>query len=175
MNKDNRKRKMAIGAVVAAGMTTGAMAVVPSSEAPKQEANPEVELTAADQVVIEGEQVDFDQLIAQLPPQVRNDRVRLMYGVRPKMYGPPPRRPDVTDKVDTVGSQIIKIASGIAKVPTHRVSLGSRLQEDLSMNKVAYMELIIAIEREFNIVVTEEAFNSMKTVGDVVNYIKSVK
>lgn len=174
MNKDNKKRKMAIGAVVAAGMTTGAMAVVPSSETPKQETNPEVELTAADRVVIEGEQVDFDQLVAQLPPQVRNDRVRLMYGVRPRMYGPPPRIKDTIEQ-DTLDAQVINIASEIAKVPSNRVSLDSHLQEDLRMNKVAYIELIIAIERKFNIVVSDEALESMRTVADVVNYIKSVK
>ena len=86
MNKDNKRRKMAIGAVVAAGVTTGAMAATPTTQGASQDVSPEVQLTAADQVVIDGENLDFDKMIAQLPPQVRNDRVRLMYGVKPNRF-----------------------------------------------------------------------------------------
>ena len=52
MNKDNKKRKLALGAVVAAGVTTGAMAATPSPDAPKPSSNPEVELTADLQTAI---------------------------------------------------------------------------------------------------------------------------
>ena len=59
MKKDkNNRRKAAIGAVVAAGMTTGAIALAGTpSPGPKPQ---ETELTAADAVVIDGERVEME-------------------------------------------------------------------------------------------------------------------
>ena len=113
MNKDNKKRKLALGAVVAAGVTTGAMAATPSPDAPKPSSNPEVELTAADEVRIDGQSVDFDDLIAQIPPRVRDNQVKLMYGVRrPKVYGGPPRYPKKPSQAsDTIYNNVIDLAA----------------------------------------------------------------
>ena len=65
----NKKHRLAIGAVVAAGVTTGAMAAGMTSDVATQH-NSEVQLTAADRVVVDGQTVDFDQMLAQSAPQV---------------------------------------------------------------------------------------------------------
>ena len=91
MKKDNKtRRKAAIGAMIAAGVTTGAIAACTGNEAkPSQSEKPEVELTAADKVVIDGQEIDSTEM---LPRDTGRNVVRPMYGVRQRpinlMYGP---------------------------------------------------------------------------------------
>ena len=104
-NKYNRKKALtAVGAVVAAGLTPGFIAATPGCM-PVQ--GPNVEVTAADAVAIDGQAYNFDELYAM--QQVRKSQVQrpaprpqqqaTRYGVpRPQQqaakYGaPPPPRP----------------------------------------------------------------------------------
>ena len=74
-----RKSLAAVSAVVAAGLAPG----VASGSPAQQPVGPDVELTAADIVSINGEVFDFDELFAM--HQVNRDQRN-----PPKVYGPPP-------------------------------------------------------------------------------------
>ena len=78
MKKKNKGKKSltAVGAVVAAGLTPGIVTGVPVS----QSSGPDMELTAADVVSINGDVFDFDEMFAM--QQINRDI--------PKIYGPPP-------------------------------------------------------------------------------------
>ena len=181
MNKDNKRRKMAIGAVVAAGVTTGAMAATPTPQGASQDVSPEVQLTAADQVVIDGENLDFDKMIAQLPPQVRNDRVRLMYGVKP-VYGPrtrerlEPVQPSDSQAVDTaaVADSIISIIARRAGVAAEDVHPQMLLRKDLGMKRVDIDRVAIEVARQFNIVIPYRKIRSFRKVEDIINCVTAV-
>lgn len=56
-----------------------------------------------------------------------------------------------------------------------QVTLTSRLVEDLGADSLDVVELIMAFEDEFGISLPDEDIASMKTVGDVVNYINKLK
>ena len=83
MKKKNKGKKSltAVGAVVAAGLTPGIVTGAPASQLP----DPDVEFTAADAVVINGETVDFDELFAQVISDSREPQVvfKTVYGPRP--------------------------------------------------------------------------------------------
>ena len=89
MKKKNKGRKSltAVGAVVAAGLTPGIVTGSPASPAP----GPEVELTAADVVAINGDVFDFDELFAmrQINRDQRNNAL---------VYGPPPSMREKEEK-----------------------------------------------------------------------------
>lgn len=177
MNKDNKKRKLALGAVVAAGVTTGAMAVTPSPDAPKPSSNPEVELTAADEVRIDGQSVDFDDVIAQIPPRVRDNQVKLMYGVRrPKVYGGPPHYPKKPSQAsDTIYNNVIDLAAKKANLKPWMVKPMSKLTTDLGLDSLGVVELLIDVEKQFNVVIPEETVNSIQTVKDIVDFVRNSK
>ena len=80
MKKKNKGKKSltAVGAVVAAGLTPGIATGAPASLPP----GPDVELTAANTVSINGEAFDFDELFAMQQIKRGNHDI-------PKMYGPP--------------------------------------------------------------------------------------
>ena len=81
MKKKNKGRKSltAVGAVVAAGLTPGIVTGTPASLPP----NPDVEITAADVISIDGLTFDFDELFAM--QQINRDQRDM-----PKLYGPLP-------------------------------------------------------------------------------------
>ena len=173
MKKDNKKRRLALGAVVAAGVTTGAMAATPSLDAASEDIKPDTELTAADEVRIDGQSVDFDELMAQLPPRVRDNRVRLMYGVRPKVYGGPPRVPKKpVTAPDTIYSHVIDLAAKQAKLNPWQVK---PMSTDLGLDSLGVVELMTAVEKKFNVVIPEETINSIKTVKDIIDFVRNSK
>ena len=55
------------------------------------------------------------------------------------------------------------------------ITLNSRLVEDLGADSLDVVELVMAFEDEFNISLPDEEVAKMKTVGDAVNYLKSIK
>ena len=178
----NKKHRLAIGAVVAAGVTTGAMAagMTPAAAQP----NPEVQLTAADRVVVDGQSVDFDQMLALSTPQVRDHVARPMYGVRkplvygprPRVYGPrPPVRKDTVQVQDTITTRVIALTATQAKVDPKTINPKSELVRDLGLDSLGVVELLITIEREFNLVIPDETLDKMRTVEDIIKFIKQTR
>ena len=56
-----------------------------------------------------------------------------------------------------------------------QVVLTARLVEDLGADSLDVVELIMAFEDEFGVSLPDEDIASMKTVGDIVNYISKLK
>ena len=88
--KKNKEMKSltAVGAVVAAGLTSGAVTGTPATPP----SSPEVEITAADVVEVNGEVLDFDELYAS-SQQVNQDQRRHRV-----LYGPP--RPRINRDIE---------------------------------------------------------------------------
>ncbi|MFU8792851.1 MAG: acyl carrier protein [Acholeplasmataceae bacterium] len=60
-------------------------------------------------------------------------------------------------------------------VPEEKITLEARLSEDLGADSIDAVELIMNIEDEFSIQVSDEEAQNIKTVGDLVNYIEAQK
>jgi acyl carrier protein len=72
---------------------------------------------------------------------------------------------------DTVKSMIAKQL----KVDESKITLESRLVEDLKADSANVMVMIMDLEDQFGIMVEDDQIMKMKTVGDVVDYIESHK
>ena len=59
------------------------------------------------------------------------------------------------------------------KVPADKITLESRLVEDLGADSANVMVLIMELEDNFGIMVEDDAIMTLKTVADVVKYIES--
>jgi acyl carrier protein len=55
------------------------------------------------------------------------------------------------------------------------ITLESNIAEDLGADSMDVVDLIMSIEDEFEIEVPDDKVEGIKTVGDVVGYIESVK
>lgn len=56
-----------------------------------------------------------------------------------------------------------------------QITLNTNLVEDLGADSLDVVELIMTFEDEFGVTLPDEDVAKMKTVGDVVNYIKTLK
>ena len=55
------------------------------------------------------------------------------------------------------------------------ITMEAELMGDLGINSLELAELVFSCEERFDITIDDEELHKFKTVGDVVNYIESVK
>lgn len=53
------------------------------------------------------------------------------------------------------------------------VSLDSRIKEDLGADSLDVLQLLMALEEEKGVVIPDEILPTLKTVGDIVNYMEN--
>ena len=69
-----------------------------------------------------------------------------------------------------------KVGEIIAKAKNNKIAASavkpeSRLREDLDLDSVGLIEAVVLVEESFNVVISPDDLNSLKTVADVVAYI----
>jgi len=57
-------------------------------------------------------------------------------------------------------------------IDEEKITLEARLSEDLGADSIDAVELIMNVEDEFNIEVSDEQAQNIKTVGDVVAFVE---
>jgi len=58
-------------------------------------------------------------------------------------------------------------------VEASKITMDSRLFEDLGADSANVMMLIMDLEQEFDITVEDDALTSIQTVGDIVKYLEA--
>ena len=71
----------------------------------------------------------------------------------------------VFDKVKEIISRELNIDSS-------KVTPEAHLEKDLGADRLDAVEVIMALEDEFNVEIPEEAVENVKTVGDIVKYVE---
>ncbi len=69
-----------------------------------------------------------------------------------------------------------KIKSALSEqlgIDESAITLESTFVEDLNIDSLDLVELILALEEEYQIIIPEEEAENLTTVGDVVNYVNS--
>lgn len=185
-----KKQLLKAGAVVAAGLA--GTALVTGAVTGHRAIAPTV-ITAADAVVINGEEINYDQLLASVSPRrTPVGQHKKMYGPprdpnvgRPRepiklVYGPPPVQPprveiDTTSLVAVdsvlVETRVIATVAQMLGINTEVITRNSNFTRDLGADSLDMVEVIIALEKEWGVTFRDEALNSIQTVGDVIDYI----
>ena len=52
------------------------------------------------------------------------------------------------------------------------ITLDSRIKEDLGADSLDVLQLLMALEEEKGVVIPDEVLPTLKTVGDIVNYME---
>lgn len=71
-----------------------------------------------------------------------------------------------------------KVAEIIAKELNSKkenITMKTRLVEDLGADSLDAVEIMFALEEEFGIEIDDDSAQSIKTVGDLVNYIEKLQ
>lgn len=67
--------------------------------------------------------------------------------------------------------RVIEIISNELSIAKDKITLESRLSEDLGADSLDAVELIMALEDEFNVTVPDDVAQAMKTVNDIVSFL----
>ena len=78
---------------------------------------------------------------------------------------------DRTEIYDRVKKVVVEELS----VKPEEVAEGASFTEDLGADSLDLVELVMALEEEFGLDIPDEDVNSIKTVGDAVEYISKKK
>ena len=76
-------------------------------------------------------------------------------------------------RAPTVSDRVIDLVSERLGVPREHITLGSSFKHDLGADSLDQVELLVAIEEEFHITVSDEAAAEIETVGQAIHFIKS--
>lgn len=68
--------------------------------------------------------------------------------------------------------RVIEIISNELSIAKEKITLESRLSEDLGADSLDAVELIMALEDEFNVTVPDDVAQAMKTVNDIVSFLE---
>ena len=71
--------------------------------------------------------------------------------------------------------QVVDLISKQLKAEPGAITRESRLVEDLGADSANVMVLIMDLEDHFNIQIEDSAITTLKTVGDVVDYIQGLQ
>lgn len=72
----------------------------------------------------------------------------------------------------SIESQVIKIVSEQLGVTIDKITRQSAFVEDLGADSLDTVELVMALEEEFDMEIPDEAAEKIKTVGDAIEYIE---
>ena len=71
--------------------------------------------------------------------------------------------------------EVQKILAKQLRIEPSRITLESKIMEDLGADSLNILQLLMKIEDDYGIVIPDEELVHFETVADVVNYLDSVK
>jgi acyl carrier protein len=72
-----------------------------------------------------------------------------------------------------IEEKVTKIVAEQFEVPAEKITLKSMFMDDLKADSLSVVELVLAIEEAFGLEIPDDDAEKIKTVGDVVNYVKT--
>lgn len=71
----------------------------------------------------------------------------------------------------TLEEQVIGIVAEKLQVPIEKITRESLFVDDLKADSLEVVELVMGFEDEFNIVIPDDDYDKIRTVGDAIDYI----
>ena len=69
--------------------------------------------------------------------------------------------------------KIRKIIANELMIEESEITLSSNIKDDLGADSLSLVDLVMALEEEFNLEIPDESLDSVRTVEDVVKYIEA--
>ncbi len=69
--------------------------------------------------------------------------------------------------------KVIKLVSEATKMDAGNISLGTSFIDDLNLDSLDMVELMMKMEDEFGVEIPEDETENLKSIGDIVAYLKS--
>lgn len=76
-------------------------------------------------------------------------------------------------KKEQIFEQVKSVLVERIGVEPESIQMGSKMNDDLGLDSLDRVELTIELEREFDVTITDDEFESLVTIKDIVKYLKS--
>ncbi|MCH2202129.1 MAG: acyl carrier protein [Fuerstiella sp.] len=73
----------------------------------------------------------------------------------------------------SIEEKVIGIVSDQLDSPREEISRSSSFVDDLKADSLDIVELVMALEDDFDIKIPDDDYDKIATVGDVINYVES--
>ncbi|NMW84611.1 acyl carrier protein [Peptoniphilus sp. AGMB00490] len=70
--------------------------------------------------------------------------------------------------------RILEIIAEQFNIDVNELNEDMNFQDDLNADSIELVELVMTIEEEFEIEVSEEDLENLKTIGDVIDYVEDL-
>lgn len=74
---------------------------------------------------------------------------------------------------DEIFEKLKKLITDVLDIEKEKISFESKILEDFGADSLDIVEMVMAIEEEFNIEIPDEDVEKVLSVDDVINYIQS--
>ena len=74
---------------------------------------------------------------------------------------------------ENIEEKVTKIVAEQFEVSAEKITMKSLFMDDLKADSLSVVELVLAIEEAFGLEIPDDDAEKIKTVGDVVNYVKA--
>jgi acyl carrier protein len=81
----------------------------------------------------------------------------------------------IVPAADDVLARIQRVVSGILSVQPDQVTPQKSFTQDLEADELDLVEMVMAVEEEFDIMISDEEAMSLRTVGDMISMVKRLK
>ena len=72
----------------------------------------------------------------------------------------------------SLDDEVIQYVSGKVDIDKEKLSRNSKFVEDLGMDSLDRTDMLMEFEKKYSINIPDQDFGKMRTIGDVVDYIK---
>jgi acyl carrier protein len=69
--------------------------------------------------------------------------------------------------------KVVKLVSEATKMDSANIGLNTSFVDDLNLDSLDMVELMMKMEDEFGVEIPEDETENLKSIGDVVTYLKS--
>jgi acyl carrier protein len=80
----------------------------------------------------------------------------------------------VTMTQENVLNEVKSVFSSVAKIDSSRITPETSLADDLDIDSLTLIEVIVALEDRFDVLVPDDEWQRFSTVGDIVDHLESV-
>lgn len=75
------------------------------------------------------------------------------------------------NKMNETYNKVVEIIANQFELNKETLSPETRLREDLQADSISVMEMVLSFEEQFNLTISDEVFENIQTIQDVVSYI----